>query len=437
MTEAASHSGALPRAAAARALSGVVDQGRSLDDVLPGILDGLEANDRALASMLARETVRWHRRLLAQVTPHLKNNNLQPFVRAIIEVGVWQLEGTRVPSHAAVSATVAAAKPLGVGRAGGLINAVLRNHQRSPVAIQSSPSGVCDSMPDWLLDATRADWPEQWCSVVAALNEPAPMWLRNNAHAQPRDALAAQLSARGMDTTTSTVGSDALRLTEPVAAETLPELAKGQASIQDIGAQLTADIVAPTCGDRILDACAAPGNKTAHLLARGAGEVVALDHDAKRLESLETNLARCGVEASMHTADATDPERTWWDGQGFDRVLIDAPCSGTGVIRRHPDIKWLRRASDIEHMAERQQAFLRALWPTLAPGGVLVYVTCSILRAEGVDVVARFMAEQSDAVVQPIMAEWGQAETVGRRLAPGEMGCDGFYYARLIRGSAV
>lgn len=426
-------SGAAPRAAAARALSAVVDHGRSLDVVLPPILASLGAADRSLASMLARETVRWHRLLHARLKPRLKNKRLQPLIHALLEVGVWQLDETRVPPHAAVSATVAATGLLDLGRARGLVNAVLRGHQRAPVNIGPIDPSVQHSLPTWLLDAIRTDWPDETLALLGALNGPPPLWLRNNARAQSRDKLAGQLAARGLATRPSAVASDALCLADPVAADDLPELAAGTASIQDSGAQLAADLVDPAPSDRILDACAAPGNKTAHLLERGAGAILALDIDSARLAYLDDNLKRLGLVADTRVADTTDPKRAWWDGRMFDRILIDAPCSGTGVIRRHPDIKWLRRPGDVQAAAKRQLALLHALWPTLAPGGVLVYATCSVLRAEGVEVVARFMDEQADAADDPIRADWGYDETIGRRIAVGQHGFDGFYYARLKR----
>lgn len=383
--------------------------------------------------MLARETVRWHRLLFARLKPRLKNKQLQPLVQALLEVGVWQLDATRVPPHAAVSATVAATKLLDVGRARGLVNAVLRGHQRAPVDTGTVDPGVQYSLPSWLVAAIRADWPDETPKVLGALNEAPPLWLRNNARAQSRDELSARLAARGLTTRPSGVASDALCLAEPVAADDLPELAAGRASIQDGGAQLVADLVDPAPADRVLDACAAPGNKTAHLLERGAGAVLALDSDAARLATLDDNLSRLGLVADTRVADATDPQRTWWDGRVFDRILIDAPCSGTGVIRRHPDIKWLRRPDDLQAAAQRQLALLHALWPTLAPGGVLVYATCSMLRAEGVEVVSRFMDEQKTAADDPIPGDWGHNETIGHRIAVGQHGFDGFYYARLKR----
>lgn len=411
----------------------MLDNGRNLDCALEDALAPLSFADRSLASMLARETVRWHRLLAERLELKLKNKKIQPIVRSLLEVGVLQLEGTRVPSHAAVAATVAATGHLGAGRARGLVNAVLRSHQRAPAEIAGDNAAITNSVPDWLFERIRVDWPDDWRSVIAEMNRPAPMWLRNNARVHSRSELEAQLARRGIQASTSTYLPDGLCLAEPMAASELPEISAGSASIQDGGAQLAADVVGP-CGDkRVLDACSAPGNKAAHLLERGVGELIALERDPARLETLQANLARLGLSVRTEIADAADLQREWWDGVPFGRILVDAPCSGTGVIRRHPDIKWLRRPQDVERSAEQQLALLRALWPALAPGGVLVFATCSILRAEGVEVVAKFLDEQADAVEMPIDADWGRPELIGRRIAPDDHGFDGFFYARLMR----
>lgn len=431
LTESAS--GGAPRAAAARAVTAVLDGGRNLEHALEDVLAPLSAADRSLASMLARETVRWHRLLAARLEEKLKNKKIQPILRSLLEIGVLQLDTTRVPPHAAVAATVTAAEHLGIGRARGLVNAVLRGHQRAQAAVVDENEAVTSSLPDWLFERIRTDWPDDWHSVLAAMNQPAPMWLRNNVRAQSRLELEARLAKRGIQTSTSVYLPDGLSLAESMAADDLPDISAGSASIQDGGAQLAADVVDLSDGMRVLDACSAPGNKAAHLIERGVDELIALEHDSKRLETLQANFARLGITARGQVTDAADPQREWWDGAPFDRILVDAPCSGTGVIRRHPDIKWLRRPRDVERAAKQQLALLRALWPALASGGMLVFATCSILRAEGAEVVARFRDEQSDAVEMPIEAGWGRPELIGRRVAPGDHGFDGFFYARLVR----
>lgn len=412
-------------------MAAVIDGGRSLDAALADWPSDFVGVDRALARMLAYGTLRDYRRLGALLAPRLKKKP-QPLLDALLRVGLFQLEFTRVPAHAAVHATVAAAPKLKLGKARGLVNAVLRGHQREPARIDESASALALSYPDWLADAILADWGAGGEAVLAAGNAQAPMHLRANTRATDREALQSELAEAGIDAEPIALCRDGLTLAEPIAADRLPGFEAGQLSIQDGAAQLAADLLAPAAGERVLDACAAPGNKSAHLLERADIALTVLDIDETRLASLQAALDRLGLSAEVCVGDAGQPA-LWWDGQPFDRILLDAPCSGTGVIRRHPDIKWLRRAEDITAAAARQRALLDALWTTLAPGGRLVYATCSILRAEGVDVVADFLAATPDAQERPIEAEWGEAERFGRRIAPGVHGFDGFYYALLER----
>jgi len=421
--------GARPRVLAARAVSAVIDQGRSLDAALADWPVDLVGADLALARMLAYGTLREHRRLGALLAPRLKKAP-QPLLAALLHVGIFQLEATRVPPHAAVHATVAATKALGLGGARGMVNAVLRGHQRAPATLASEDSALIHSYPDWLAEHIAADWAAHAPAVLAAGNQRAPMQLRVNARRTTRDALLAEYSAAGIAATALPACRDGICLDEPIVADKLPGFVEGHVSIQDGAAQLAADLVAPCDGDRVLDACAAPGNKSAHLLERADIALTALDIDETRLATLDDTLTRLGLAADSRVGDAANP-RTWSDGARYDRILLDAPCSGTGVIRRHPDIKWLRRASDIEAAKARQAALLAALWPTLVPGGRLVYATCSILAAEGDGVIEAFVAQMPEAAVVPIEAEWGRASAYGRRIAPGDQGFDGFYYAVL------
>lgn len=421
--------GSAARVHAARAVAAVIDAGRSLDAAIAAWPRELAGADRALARLLAYGTLREYRWLGALLAPRLKKTP-QPVLDALLRVGVYQLEYTRVPPHAAVHATVAATRKLKLSKARGLVNAVLRGHQREPVALDDADAALRCSYPDWLADMIATDWGEAGPAVLAAGNARAPMHTRVNARRTTREALRARWAADGLAAEPIAYCADGLTLTEPVAAERLPGFVDGQASIQDGAAQLAADLVAPENGQRVLDACAAPGNKSAHLAERADIELTAIDIDAERLATLEATLARLDLAATMRTGDAGAPA-SWWDGRPFDRILLDAPCSGTGVIRRHPDIKWLRRVSDIAAGAARQRALLASLWPLVAPGGRLVYATCSILRAEGACVVGDFLAATADARERPIAADWGRAESAGRRIAPGDHGFDGFYYAVL------
>lgn len=423
--------GSQVRALAARAVSAVMDEGRSLDTALVDLPASLAVADRGLCRMLAYGTLREHRRLDALLAPRLQRPP-QPLLKALLLVGIFQLEATRVPAHAAVHATVAAAEGLGLGKARGMVNAILRGHQRGPTATLEDSLALNYSYPDWLIEAIETDWRGAADQVIAAGNQQAPMHLRVNRRRQSREAYLARLTDQGLSATPSAYSADGVTLAEPVATDQLPGFADGDVSVQDTAAQLAAGLLAPEDGQRVLDACAAPGNKSAHLLEYADIDLLSLDIDAQRLATLDANLTRLGLQAEHKTADAVDVH-AWWDGKPFDRILLDAPCSGTGVIRRHPDIKWLRRPDDIDEARRRQEMLLEALWPTLAPGGRLLYATCSILRFEGADVIDDFVAREPSARLCRIHGEWAWPESAGVRIRPGQNGMDGFFYALLER----
>lgn len=429
------------RAAAARLVNAVMN-GRSLDEALPEARARFAAAaDRALLQQITFGVLRDYR-LLESITLGLLDKpprRGERLLLALILVGLFQLRSLRVPAHAAVSETVAASAALGLDRARGLVNAVLRRYQREPMTAQAlarlAPA-LRFSHPDWLVERMAADWPGAWKDILAADNVPGPMTLRVNAARGSRDDYLARLRAAGIEARTCAHAECGVELAEPVAVERLPGFAEGDVSVQDQAAQLAAALVDAPSGARILDACAAPGGKTGHLLELYPDAVVvALDNSERRLERVRGNLARLSRHAEVICGDAGEPS-AWWDGRPFDRILIDAPCSGTGVIRRHPDIKWLRRAADIGALAHGQRRLLNALWPLLAAGGELLYATCSTLDAENDAAVAAFLVDQPAAGARPIGADWGEATPHGRRIRPGEDGMDGFFYARLghVRG---
>ncbi|HZX24760.1 MAG TPA: 16S rRNA (cytosine(967)-C(5))-methyltransferase RsmB [Woeseiaceae bacterium] len=433
---------ASPRAAAARALAAVADRGRSLDDALAAETAACRDGDRALAAEMAYGAVRWHYTLRA-LTGRLLERPLpkrEGPVAALIEVGLYQLWRMRVPDHAAVGETVAACRELGRPRMRGLVNAVLRRFQRERDSLleavlanpQADPEAVW-SHPRWLLDALAADWPDEWEAIAAANNERAPMWVRVNLHRTDAASWRQRLPD-GVEAASLPGVPSALRLSRPLPVEELPGFAAGEVSVQDGAAQLAAPLLGAAPGMRVLDACAAPGGKTLHILESVAGDasVTALDADAGRLERVREALARGGYSAGLLCGDAAEPA-AWWDGERYDRILVDAPCSATGVIRRHPDIRMLRRPADVGRLAARQLAMLRALWPLLAPGGRLVYATCSVLRAENTGVVAAFAAAEPEAGVgKPLpddnIRDLMQADEAGFQLFPGRNGLDGFFY---------
>jgi len=429
---------ASPRAAAARALAAVAGDGRSLDDALAAETAACRQADRALAAEMAYGSVRWHYTLRA-LTGRLVERPLpkkERLVAALIEVGLYQLWRMRVPDHAAVGETVQACGELGRPRMRGLVNAVLRRFQRERdsllEAVMAEPEAAW-SHPRWLLDALAADWPADWESIAAANNERAPMWVRVNADRTDPGRWRARLP-EGVEAVPLPGVPCALRLSQPLPVEELPGFAAGEVSVQDGAAQLAAPLLDARPGMRILDACAAPGGKTAHILETVGGDasLTAVDADAERLERVRGTLERGGYAAELRCGDAADPG-AWWDGRHYERILVDAPCSASGVIRRHPDIKLLRRPGDIGRLASRQSAMLTALWPLLAPGGRLVYATCSVLRAENAGVIDAFAASEPAAVVgKPLpddnIRDLMQAEGAGFQLFPGRNGLDGFFY---------
>jgi len=439
---AADRKGARLRATAARIVDAVVTSGRSLDAALADFEQQVATDDRALLRLLCYGPLRHHWRLQAWIG-QLLERPLKPrdsVVNALLAVGLFQLSDTRIPDHAVVSQTVEAARILRRPKLAGLLNAVLRRFLREGLATRAadSPEAACDH-PPWLIRAIHRDWPEQAEAILAANNERAPMWLRVNLSRLPVDAYLARLAAAGLAAEPFAAIPGAVRLLQPAAVDSLPGFAEGLVSVQDAAAQIAAHWLLAGRRGRVLDACAAPGGKSGHLLELG-GPAIALtcvEKDAARLEAVEDTVARLGGHATLVCADASTP-RTWWDGMPFDAVLVDAPCSATGVIRRHPDIKLLRREQDIAQLAERQGRLLSALWHTLAPGGRLLYVTCSILAAENEAVVGRFVEATEDAREDDVLhnnniRDVMRRKAYGFQVLPGSADMDGFYYACLER----
>lgn len=399
---------------------------------------------RPAIQSLAFGTIRWFTELEAILGLLLDRPDapLPREVRALALVGLYQLAHGATPPHAAVSETVEAAPALGHPRAKGLVNALLRRFQRerdAVVAAAHADRAARLAHPPWLLAAFERDWPAQWEQIAAAGNAEPPMWLRVNVRRTTRDEYRARLAAAGMASEPCDFAPQALRLAEPVDVARLPGFAGGDVSVQDAAAQLAAFFLAPAGGMRVLDACAAPGGKACHLLEvfPGIAELVAVDADAARAERIASNLARLGLAAQVVTGDAARPEG-WWNGRAFERVLLDVPCSGTGVIRRHPDIKLLRRPGDIPHFAAAQARLLDSCFGLLAPGGRLVYASCSVLADENAGVVRAFLAANPAAVDATESARLllpGAAPVLdagaGCALPSGAADADGFYYACL------
>lgn len=436
-----SGSGQEVRAAAARSLVPVLTDKGSLSG-----LDELSvvARDRGLLKELCYGTCRRLPRLEALAKALLK----QPFkkrdsdIQALLLVGIYQLLYMRIPAHAAVGETAGAARLLGKEWATRVLNGCLRRLQRESEILQAQvdrDEHVALEHPPWLLNTLRTAWPEYWQALIAANNQPGPMTLRVNQRRNDREAYLARLTEQGMTGRLCLHAPDGITLDVPCDVAALPGFEEGYVSVQDEAAQLCAALLgpalAPRPGAHVLDACCAPGGKTAHLLEQFDIALTALDSDNQRLARVDDTLNRLGLTAELQHADAT--QRGWWSGTPFDAILLDAPCSGTGVIRRHPDIKTLRRKDDIRQLAQLQYQLLDNLWPLLRPGGTLLYATCSVLPEENAEQIEAFLARTPDALVTtPDDVAWGLPSGKGRQLFPEQNSHDGFFYARLEKRSA-
>ncbi|MFM5323336.1 16S rRNA (cytosine(967)-C(5))-methyltransferase RsmB [Aeromonas veronii] len=426
------------RAQAALVIQQVLDQGQSLSAVLPAAQEKVAPRDRALLQELCYGTLRWLPRLDAAVGEMMDKplKNKSRIFHYLILVGLYQLIYTRIPAHAAVAETVNAVKLLKGTSLRGLINGVLRNFQRSAevilLRIDRVPS-IRLGHPEWLTKRLRQAYHDEWEFIMEANNQRPPMWIRNNSQRQSREQMLARMAEAGINAVAGEEGEDCILLERPCDVTKLPGFEVGDCSVQDGAAQQAAALLDPQPGEWVLDACAAPGGKTAHLLERQpklAG-VVALDADENRLKRVQENLDRIGLTAKVIHGDAAAPEQWWPEGQ-FDRILLDAPCSATGVIRRHPDIKWLRRDQDIRELAELQRRILNALWGKLKSGGTLLYATCSVLPEENREQIRAFLAATKDAKLVPLH-EQDTPDYPGRQFLPGEAEMDGFYYAKLVK----
>lgn len=427
------------RAIAAQICFSVVDKGRSLAEEIPQNSSRIAAKDKGLLQEICYGVLRYLPELEYTVQ-QLMDKPLKGKQRSchfLLLVGIYQLKYMRIPDHAAVSETVAATSSLKAKHFKNLVNAILRSFQRmqkeqieSEEASNHLPSDAIKyNHPSWFIKKVQLAYPEQWQGVLAANQEKPPMWLRVN---QSQNTITDYKKAL-IDAEIAIAAEDplsgALKLAQATDVNKLPDFSVGAASVQDAAAQQAARLLDCQRGDKVLDSCAAPGGKTCHILelAPDIESMTALDIDDKRLARVQENLERIGLSAELVAADAADPS-TWWQGDQFDRILLDAPCSATGVIRRHPDIKWLRKASDIESLVSLQRDILKKTWSLLKPGGTLLYATCSILPAENSEQIKAFLAKQEDAELIDLPENQGN---IGWQILPGEQDMDGFYYAKL------
>ncbi len=427
------------RDAALAVLREVLHDGRSLTNAVEGRLHrAADPRERALARELASGVVRRLpslRYVLARLLDRPRRR-LEARLETALLLGLYQVLYTRVPSHAAVHETVRLAGRSPRRRA--LANAVLRRAANERGALlrdleQTPDAEARFAHPRWFIKRLRADWPDDWEAILAANSSRAPMTLRAARRAGGRAACLDRLRRSGIEAVAHPAAPDAIVLARPVGVDALPGFPDGAVSVQDAAAQLAVPLLGLEPGLRVLDACAAPGGKTAQILDEEPHlrELVAVDVDPERLARAERTIARTGGRARFVAADASAPAE-WWDGVPFERILIDAPCSGSGVIRRHPDVKLHRRAADLDALEARQSALLEAAWGMLAPSGRLVYATCSVLLQEGALQMARFLERHDDA--EPIEIRGGRACGPGSQILPGESGMDGFFHARVSKG---
>ena len=430
------------RALAAKCCYSVIDQGRSLSDELPKQQDKAALKDKGLLQEICYGVLRYLPELEHDVRALMQKplTGKQRVFHFLLLVGVYQIKYMRIPDHAAVSETVAATAALKNRQMKALVNGVLRNFVRAcevktPDKQETLPASIEYNHPSWFIKKVQQAYPNQWQQILDANQQKPPMWLRVNQQHHSTAEYQNLLSAAEIDVNSIDSLSNAIELTRPTDVTKLPGFEQGWISVQDAAAQQAAQLLDCQPGDVVLDCCAAPGGKTCHILEKTPDikSMTAIDVEASRLVRVEENLVRLGLKAKVIAADAAN-SKTWFDGQQFDRILLDAPCSGTGVIRRHPDIKWLRKASDIDALVTLQQQILKETWSLLKPGGTLLYATCSVLPQENSEQIKHFIENNSDAELLTINNNNRlEEEPTGWQLLPDDKNMDGFYYAKLLK----
>ena len=420
------------RLIAVRVLTAVVRDGKSLSELLPSAQQELEARQAALLQELTFGVCRNYGKLDGIVNQLLKKSlrNKDTDVRMIIWLGLYEIGFMRTPDYAVTSSYVDLSKKIKKPWSKGLINASLRQFLRDTESLTDKVQQQT-SLPAWIEKSITTDWPEQAKDIFTAFNARAPLTLRVNSLVSNRDEVIKKINDAGIETEPCEFVGAGIRVIDAPPVTSLPGFNEGEYSVQDQSAQLAATLLDPQPGQRILDACAAPGGKSCHLLELQADiELVCVDASEDRLQRVQQNLQRLKLSAKLIAGDASQPD-DWWDKTPFDAILLDAPCSALGVLRRHPDIRLLRRESDISSLTKQQEALLIALWSLLKPGGRLIYATCSVLKQENEQCMERFLAKTGSAAEVPIEACWGVPVSCGRQILPGQHQADGFYYARL------
>ncbi len=429
------------RALAAKCCYAVIDQGRSLSDELPKQQDKLIGKDKGLLQEICYGVLRYLPELENDVR-HLMDKPLKGKQRVfhfLLLVGVYQIRYMRIPDHAAVSETVAATSALKNRHMKALVNAVLRGFLRALPAENKMDKELPDPIkynhPGWFIKKVQQGYPDQWPAILEANQKKPPMWLRTNKQHHTSEQYQQLLTEANIEIASIESNSQAIALAKPLDVVKLPGFEQGWVSIQDAAAQQAARLLDCQPNDVVLDCCAAPGGKTCHILEQtpDIASMTAIDIEETRLVRVRENLTRLGLSAEVIAADAASKD--WWSGEQFDRILLDAPCSGTGVIRRHPDIKWLRKADDIDQLVVLQQQILENIWALLKPGGTLLYATCSVLPQENSQQIAQFIEKNQDAQLIAITANNLDTDddTIGWQLLPDAENMDGFYYAKLLK----
>lgn len=424
----------------AKVVQEVINNHKHLDQVLAVQLEPVkDPREKGLARELSYGIMRWYLRLTFIANLMLKKplKAKDNDVLALICSGLYQLGYLRIPDHAAISATVESARTLGKPWACELINAILRRYQREKLSIEkkiSESDSALFSHPEWMISQFRTTWPSHWQEILDSNNKYPPLQLRVNLQKQSRTEYLQRLQQVGIDADPSSIVSSGITLSKPVNVEEIPGFLSGDVSVQDYGAQLAVSLLNATTGHRVLDACAAPGGKTGHILENTPDleELVAVESDPYRMELLRNTVHRLKLNVNLVHADVNDVDN-WWDGKPFDRILLDAPCSATGVIRRHPDIKLLRTPEQMQLFTGTQIRLLDSVWPLLKQGGQLLYSTCSILKAEADDQIASFSNKYDDTEIIPIQSNWGISSEFGRYILPGHEQTDGFFYALITK----
>ena len=424
------------RLIAADILCRILKDGQSLTVALDDRLQKIDSGkERAFIQALCYGVVRQYFRLDFVLSQLLKKpfKNKDIDVKALLLIGLYQLKYMRVKPHAAVSETVAglAKKPHYKSLVNGVLRTYLREQDDLEQRADSYPSAAT-AHPDWLIEQIRQSWPERIDDILLQNNQQPPMVLRVNLKRESRENYLQRLKEQHLSASAVSGCASAVVLQQPVNVELLPGFSQGLVSVQDKAAQLAARLLDLKPGLNVLDLCAAPGGKTAHILETepDLSSVLAVDVDSTRLLRIKETLLRINLQAELRVGDATKPHE-WWDGQLFDRILLDAPCSALGVVRRHPDIKLLRREEDIRKLQILQRDILDSAWSMLALGGKLLYVTCSILKQENEHQIRDFIKKNTNVREIPVDIPWGMVRQYGWQLLPGDSGADGFYYALL------